>query len=176
MSDAFLTELNADALAHFKGGVRNNITDIVLTCTVVLASICAAALAAAKLPEDCRWLTVLVAAMPAAFTSIQAKLRIRELSTWYFRYAAALRARGTEMRHDPTAVVADIVARRIKVDHEFENLWFELKTRPEASDTRSTREGSSTGSNARNQRGPARTSSGRDTKPVKSPGSDNNDA
>lgn len=133
MSQAFLDELSGDASEYFEAGVRNNIIDIVLTCVLVLTSICAAGLAAAKLSDEHRWMIVTVAAMPAAITSIQAKLRIRELSTWYFRYAATLRSLETELRHDPTADVADLVARRIRVDQEFEYLWFELKTRPESS-------------------------------------------
>ena len=137
MHNELLTELKADADDHFDRGRRNNIIDITLTICVVSASLIAAGLAAAKLPDFWNWLTVVFAALPAAVTSVQAKFRVRELSTWYFRYSAALRSIERELRYTPPPPdLVKIVNRRNQIDEAFENLWFELKTRPDSSENK----------------------------------------
>jgi hypothetical protein len=131
MDESLLNELKADADDHLDSGRSNNILDIGLTVSVVSASLIAAGLAAAKLPDSCNWLTVVFAALPAAVTSVQARLRVRELSTWYFRYSTALRGIERELRYSAKADVSEIVAKRNRLDETFETQWFELKTRPE---------------------------------------------
>jgi hypothetical protein len=131
----FLTELKTDADDHFSSGRNNNILDISLTVFVVSASLIAAGLAAAELQGWWKSLTVVFAAMPAAVTSVQARLRVRELSTWYFRYSTALRGIERELRYSNKVDITEIVARRNKIDEAFEAQWFELKTRPESPDS-----------------------------------------
>jgi hypothetical protein len=134
MSEQLYKELESEASELFNAGRSNNYIDIGLTCAIVISSVVASGLAAAQLPPDLKWMTVITAALPAALTSIQSKQRVRELSTWYFRKSTALRGLAMTLKHNPAAKAEDIVTRRVAVDEQFENLWFELKTRTEVVD------------------------------------------
>ncbi len=128
--DELLEELEYDIEEYFACGRSNNIVDITLTCFVVVASLAAAGMAAAGVGGNWRWATVVLAALPAALTSIQSRLRIGELSTWYFRYSTSLGSLERELKFAKTPDIEAFAKRRSSIDEEYERLWHELKTRP----------------------------------------------
>jgi hypothetical protein len=130
MKDRLLSDLEADADTSFDAGRWNNLVDINLTWINVGFSVLAAGLAAAELKSNWHWVTVIAAALPAAITSVQSRLRIQDLSSWYFRYSAALRGLAREIRYSSSIDIDEILKRRAKVDEDFERLWLDLKTRP----------------------------------------------
>jgi hypothetical protein len=130
MHEQFLDELCRDIDDHFAAGRRSNLIDIALKCVVVVASLAAASLAAADLGSSWRWLTTATAALPAALTSIQSHIRVAELSTWYFRYSAALRSLKREFQAETDPDIKALTKRRSAIEDEFEQLWHDLKVRP----------------------------------------------
>jgi hypothetical protein len=123
--DRLLEGLQQDGESFFGSGVWNNVTDIVLTLSIVLASVLAACLAVSNMQHH-RWVIAFVAAIPAAATSIQTKVGVRERSDWYFLYAAEVRALATELEFAESPNVEDFAKRRAKLETVMETEWHKL--------------------------------------------------
>jgi hypothetical protein len=116
-----LEAMQNDREALFSSGRLNNLLDITLSVLTLAASVAAACLVAAAIGN--RWLIALVAAIPAATTSIQTKLAIRERSNWYFLYAAEVRALAMELEFADLASLQDFAKRRAKLEITMEARW-----------------------------------------------------
>jgi hypothetical protein len=116
-----LEAMQNDREAFFSSGRNNNIFDITLSVLTVMASVAAACLIGASIGN--RWLIALVAAIPAATTSIQTKVAIRERADWYFLYAAEVRALATELEFADPADVQSYAKRRASLEISMEEKW-----------------------------------------------------
>jgi hypothetical protein len=124
--DDLLLELERDANDCFKGGRLNNVVDIALTILTVGASLAATVLTAVHVHGDVsKWVIAGVAALPAAATSLQRIVAMRERSNWYFAHAAYVRALAIELKHT-NADVADIAKRRANFEVEMEASWSKI--------------------------------------------------
>jgi len=94
--DALIEELEDDGDLYFSGRFWSNIIDLSLIVLTVLASLIATVLAATARSSVSPWVVAGVAALPAAATSLQRIISIRERSNWYFMYAAHVRDLATE--------------------------------------------------------------------------------
>ena len=121
--DSLLEQLDADIASYASQGFWNNVLDLSLTITTVLASLLAAGLVAAGPANVGRWLVVCVAAIPAAAASIQKTVGVRERSNWYFLYAAEVRSLATRLRYSSAANVDDVAEKRARLEVSMEADW-----------------------------------------------------
>ena len=78
--DDLVSQLEEDGESLFSGGFWNNIIDLSLTIVAVFASLVATILATTDAKDISRWIVAAVAAIPAAATSLQRIVGIRERS------------------------------------------------------------------------------------------------
>ena len=117
----FVAGLNEDGESLFSSGRVNNIVDIVLALSIVLASLLAACLAALHLGD--RWFVALVAGVPAAAATIQNRVGVRERADWYFLYAAEVRALATELKYASSPNLDEFGKRRARLETTMEAEW-----------------------------------------------------
>ncbi|MBV9611552.1 MAG: hypothetical protein JO091_03730 [Acidobacteriaceae bacterium] len=112
--------------AYFSGGFWNNIIDLSLTVVIVFASLAATVLATSDLRNIPRWLVASIAAVPAAATSLQRIIGIRERSDWYFLYAAKVRGLATTLKYAAAPNIEEFGKRVAEVEIEMENEWLKI--------------------------------------------------
>lgn len=117
-----LRELEADGDEYFDGGRTNNIIDLCLSIAAIVASLAATVLAGAG-DSVLPWFLATVAALPAAFSSIQTIIDVRGRSSWYFRHAARVRALAVSLKYAVTPSVEDFARKRAELEVEMENEW-----------------------------------------------------
>jgi hypothetical protein len=123
-SDELLRELDEDGEAYFGSGRQNNITDITLSITAILASLVATVLAATgQVPP---WISATVAAVPAACASLQRVVDFRGRSSWYFQHAARVRALATSLRYAKAPDVEEFARKRGDLEVEMEKEWSQI--------------------------------------------------
>jgi len=117
-------ELEADGESYFSSGVMNNIIDLSLIVLTVLASLAATVLAATEsVPKS---IVAGIAALPAAATSLQRIIGIRERSNWYFLHAANVRALATELKYASAPNLDEFSKKRGELEVEMEKQWLEI--------------------------------------------------
>jgi hypothetical protein len=119
--DKFVKLWNEEGEQFYGGGIFNNVVDIVLSVLTVVASLAAACLAVSDVRK--RWLIALLAGLPATFTSIQAKVGIRERSDWYFFYASEVRSLALDLECANSPNLEDFAKRRGKLEKSMEAEW-----------------------------------------------------
>ena len=124
--DELLQELEHDGEIFFSGGFWNNIIDLTLTVSTVLASLVATGLTVAGSQTFPRWLIPTVAAIPAAAASIQKIVGVRERSNWYFMYAAQVRSLATRLRYAASPNVEEIANERARIEIKMEADWTKI--------------------------------------------------
>lgn len=120
-----LEELKENGDVYFRAGAWNNVGDVALTITTVMASLAATVLAAAGLQGQSRWLVPAVAAIPAATATIQKTVRLRDRSNWYFICAARLRSLATRLEYG-SSVLEEIADKRAELEVEMEMQWTKI--------------------------------------------------
>ena len=124
--DELLEELDSDGNSFFSGGFWNNIIDLSLTVSTVLASLVATGLAVAHSEKLPVWTLPIVAAIPAASASIQKIVGVRERSNWYFMYAAQVRALATRLKFADTPNVEELANERARLEVKMEAEWTKI--------------------------------------------------
>ena len=126
MSDEkdLLKELDSDIVDAYSSGTLNNKVDIALSFATVMTSLLATVLVAANdviiIPKV---VTALIAALPAACTSLQNFVQFKERSNWYFEYAARARAIGMLYRADEKLDLKEFAKQRGTLEVEMERQW-----------------------------------------------------
>jgi hypothetical protein len=115
-----LKELETDGEDYFDAGRQNNINDVVLSITGVLASLAATVSVASSGPA---WLNATLAAIPAACVSIEKIVNIKGRSLWYFQRAAQVRSLATQLKYDTTPDLKEYARRRGEQEVEMERNW-----------------------------------------------------
>jgi hypothetical protein len=128
--EQLIEELAHDGEEFFSSGRLNNIIDLSLSITTVLASLCAAGLAAKGVAA---WVIAIVAAVPAATTSIQKITGVRKRSNWNFIYAAQVRSLATRLEYAESATVEEIANDRARLEIDMEMEWAKLGSPAESS-------------------------------------------
>jgi hypothetical protein len=118
----FLSELEEDGNSFFEDGRRNNLIDLGLTISTILASLVATVLAA-DANSVSPWVLAAVAAIPAATASLQRIVGIRERSNHYFMYAAEVRALATQLKFSDDPNVEEFAHKRAEIEVEMEKAW-----------------------------------------------------
>jgi hypothetical protein len=123
MSDKekLIHEFESDGDQYFESGRGNNLLDIGLSIAAILASLLATGLAG--LGSKWTGLVAAVAALPAAFGSIQSVLNTQGRSEWYFRSAAAVRALALELTYDKSPDLAEYARKRGNLEIKMEEEW-----------------------------------------------------
>ena len=124
--DELIGELEADGDLFFRGGVWNNVIDLLLTVVTVLASLVATVLATTDPKDVSRWIVASVAAIPAAAASLQRIIGIRERSYWYFLYAAHVRSLATKLKYADAPNVEEFANQRAEYGVEMEKEWLKI--------------------------------------------------
>jgi hypothetical protein len=115
-----LAELEDDGNSFFEDGRRNNMIDLGLTISTVLASLVATVLAAGNIPHG---ILAAVAAIPAAAASLQRIIGIRERSNYNFMYAAEVRSLATKLKFSNAPDVEEFARKRAEIEVEMERAW-----------------------------------------------------
>ncbi len=121
--ETLLANLEQDGDSYFGAGTQNNIIDLSLTITVVLASLVATVLATTAAS---RWIVAAVAAIPAAAASLQRIVGIRERSNWYFLCAAEVRALATRLKYAAAPNLEDFAFKRAELEVQMEKEWLKI--------------------------------------------------
>jgi hypothetical protein len=121
--DALVSELEVNGDSLFSGGVLNNIIDLSLTIVTVLASLVATVLATTDPKDVSRLIVATVAAIPAAATSLQRIIAIRERSNWYFSSAARIRSLATALKYADSPSVQDFAQKYAELQKKMEEEW-----------------------------------------------------
>ena len=121
--EELIEELVADGESYFSSGATNNIIDLTLIVLTVLASLAATVLATTSVAK---WIVAGVAAVPAAATSLQRIVGIRERSNWYFLHAANVRALATELKYASAPNLEEFSKKRGELEIEMEKQWLEI--------------------------------------------------
>lgn len=129
--DELVRELEEDGDSFFTAGRWSNITDILLMVVTVLASLIATVLAATEITQHRHWIIAGVAAIPAAATSLQRIIGIRERAYWYFLYAAHVRSLATRLKYADAPSIEEFAKKRAELEIEMEMMWIKA-ARPEA--------------------------------------------
>jgi len=116
-------KLESDGNSFFQGGFLNNIVDLSLSSVTVLASLVATVLATADLMGVPRWVLAAIAAIPAAASSLQRIVAIRDRSNWYFMYVAQVRALAMQLQFNTAAKVERIAQERAEPEIAMETQW-----------------------------------------------------
>jgi hypothetical protein len=121
-----IEELEYDGNLYFSGGFWNNIIDVSLISLTVIASLVATVLAAMKDEPVAKWVVAGVAAIPAAATSLQRIIGIRERANWYFLHAAQVRGLAKELKyaHDPD--LEEFAKKRAALEIDMEKEWLKI--------------------------------------------------
>jgi hypothetical protein len=117
-----LAELEDDGDSFFEDGRRNNLIDLGLTVTTVLASLVATVLATEGNTIH-PWILAAVAAIPAAAASLQRIVGIRERSNYHFMYAAEVRALATKLKFSNAPNLEEFAHKRAEIEVEMERAW-----------------------------------------------------
>jgi len=124
--DALIEELEDDGDLYFSGRFWSNIIDLSLIVLTVLASLIATVLAATARSSVSPWVVAGVAVLPAAATSLQRIISIRERSNWYFMYAAHVRALATELKYANDPNVEEFAKKRADLEVDMEKEWLKI--------------------------------------------------
>jgi hypothetical protein len=125
-ADDLLRDMETDAEQYFDRGKNNNIIDISLTIAAIVSSLAAASVAATDVQ---RFIRVGVAAIPAAFTSIQKVVEVKARSNWYFNYATRLRVLAATLQYSQNPDLEDFAKQRANIDLEMEQAWGQIGQR-----------------------------------------------
>jgi hypothetical protein len=121
--DDLVSQLEEDGESLFSGGFWNNIIDLSLTIVAVFASLVATILATTDAKDISRWIVASVAAIPAAATSLQRIVGIRERSNWYFLYAARVRSLATQLTYASAPNVEEFGKKYADLEEKMEEEW-----------------------------------------------------
>ena len=121
--DELVSELEEDGNSNFSAGVLNNIIDISLAIVTVLASLVATVLATTDPKDISRWIVATVAAIPAAATSLQRIIGIRQRSNWYFLYAARVRSLAKELKYAAAPNLEEFGQKYADIEEKMEGEW-----------------------------------------------------
>jgi hypothetical protein len=119
--DELLRELDDDGESYFSSGRQNNITDLALSISAILASLVATVLAASG--QVTPWISATAAAVPAACASLQRVVDFRGRSSWYFQHAARVRALAITLRYAKAPGVEEFARKRGELEIEMEKDW-----------------------------------------------------
>jgi hypothetical protein len=118
-----IDEFQADEESCFDSGAKNNITDIALTITSVVASLAATVLVSATSHKP---LAASVAAIPAACTALQRIVDFRGRSLWYFHHSANLKALVLSLKYAKNPDLEEFAKRRADIEIEGEFRWAQI--------------------------------------------------
>jgi hypothetical protein len=121
--DDFLQEIQRESQIYRRLGKRNNLADVTLTMMSILGSLAAAVLGASMAAPY--WAAGL-AALPAACTSFQRVVRLRERSTLHFEYSAAVKALFTRLKYAKAPDLEAFAEERARLGVGRETRWSEL--------------------------------------------------
>jgi hypothetical protein len=103
-------------------GRTNNITDVALSISGILASLAATVLAATHVLP---WITAAVATVRAC-ASIQKVVDVRGRSGWYFRHAALVRFLASALKYAKIPDVEEFARKRGELEVEMEREWSQI--------------------------------------------------
>ena len=121
--DEFLTELNRDYLIYRRLGKRANLADVALTMISILGSLAAAVIGASKAAPY--WAAGL-AALPAACTSFQRVVGLRERSSLHFEYSASRKSLYARLKYAKTPDLELFAEEKASLAINREKRWSEL--------------------------------------------------
>jgi hypothetical protein len=121
--DDLLLEFEREVKFVLRMGFWANRFDLTLIIVSVLASLVATILAGQDQKEIPRWTLAAVAAIPAAATSLQRIIGIRERANWYFLYAARVSLLAKELKYAETPNVEEYVTRYTDMAAKMEEQW-----------------------------------------------------
>ena len=121
--DDLLLDFEREVKAVLKIGFWANRFDLTLIIVSVFASLVATILATQDQKEIPRWTVAIVAAIPAAATSLQRIIGIRERANWYFLYAARVSYLAKELKYAQTPNLDEYVKRYTGIAAAMEEQW-----------------------------------------------------
>ena len=124
--ESLMDELETVGEIYFSSGRWNNISDLSLTILTVLASLAATGLASVEREAVSRWVIAGVAAIPAAASSLQRIIGIKEKSNWYFLCATRVRALATQLQYAKSPDIEDFGKKHADLQVEMEKEWLRL--------------------------------------------------
>ena len=125
--DQLALNLNTEAIDYWKFGRRNNLWDVGLTMMSIVGSIAGAVVSASgKAPL----LAALWASLPAACTSYQRIVQLRERAFLHFEYAAEVEALELKVKTDPTPDLEELGKEWGDLIKERERRWTDTLRTP----------------------------------------------
>jgi hypothetical protein len=118
--DAFVRDLECEARQYSQWGKRNNLSDVTLTMVSILGSLAAAIIGASKAAP---YWAAGCAALPAACTSFQRIVQLRERSFLHFQHAAAIAALATRLKYACEPDLERFALERAQLTIDRENRW-----------------------------------------------------